>query len=240
MKKLYNILIQDFNICFFIGLIILSIYPELTTPFFYNHGWLVYITIPSISGTITALIILFMNKSFFNKRYTQRYHANDTKLLLLVSFSAGFMSVYITLFNWSIYIISSFIIYISALNIKKFIGQLSQLLSPNMLATKEDLSEFANFFINLIITFSVVNLSVNTIHQHFSAPDAFNFGAGTEAIINALYFSIITLTTVGYGHIIPQNEIARIFVSIECLTGYLLLGLMIGIITRGIKLSNKE
>ena len=235
MKKFYNILIQDFNICFFIGLIILSIYPELTTPFFYNNSWLIYITIPSISGIITALITLVMNKNFFNKSYTQRYYAQSSKPLLMVGFIAGFLSIYITLFNWSIYIISTLIIYISALNIKKFISQLSQLLSPNILATKEDLGEFANFFINLIITFSVINLSVNTIHQNFSSPDAFNFGQGTEAIINALYFSIITLTTVGYGHIIPQNEIARILVSIECLTGYLLLGLMIGIITRGIK-----
>lgn len=240
MKRFYNILIQDFNICFFIGLIILSVYPQLTTPFFYNHSWLIYITIPSISGLITAFITFFMNKIFFNKIYTQRYHAKALKPLLTVGFIAGFLSIYITLFNWSIYIISSFIIYISALNIKKFISKLSQLLSPNILATKEDLGEFVNFFINLIITFSVINLSVNTIHQNFSIPDAFNFGQGTLAIINAMYFSIITLTTVGYGHIIPQNEIARILVSIECLTGYLLLGLMIGIITRGIKFDNNK
>ena len=71
-------------------------------------------------------------------------------------------------------------------------------------------------------------------YYHFGSTAPFNFGQGIDAIVNAVYFSVITITTVGYGDIIPHTPLARIIVAAECLTGYILLGLMIGIITRGI------
>ncbi len=235
----YNVLIQDFNLCFFTALFILSLYSSRNRPLYFDHGWFLYFLIPSINALLNSLIILALNRYLFQKGYTKKYHTSYTTSLFAVAFLAGFLSVYITLFDWSTYLISTAIIYISAVNIRIFFGKISELLQPDTMATPNDLSEFANFFINLIITFAVVNLSVNTIHQNFNAPDAFNFGSGIDAIINALYFSIITMTTVGYGHLIPQTAIAKMIVGVECLTGYLLLGLMIGIITRGIKI-NKE
>ena len=102
------------------------------------------------------------------------------------------------------------------------------------MATPNDLGEFAAFFINLVITFTIINLCANTIHNDFNLESAFNFGHGLIAIIDAVYFSIITMTTVGYGQIVPHTAIARIIVSVECLTSYLMLGMMIGIINRGI------
>jgi len=39
------------------------------------------------------------------------------------------------------------------------------------------------------------------------------------------YFSMITLTTVGYGDIYPMHPLARMLVSFEAVTGVLFIGL---------------
>lgn len=235
-KSFFPILLSNFNLCFFLSLIILSLLPnpELFMHRYPNQKWFLYLVIPGINGLLTVLISLGLNRYFAKRNYTKRYYTQDTNSLLLVAFSAGFSSLYLSLSSIGTLIISIAVVCLAFWSVKSFAGRISALLEPDKMATAEDLSEFANFFINLIITFTVVNLSINTIHNSFNPGQAFNFGTGIRGIIDALYFSIITMTTVGYGHIIPDSVIARIAVSLECLTSYIMLGIMIGIIGRGI------
>jgi len=44
--------------------------------------------------------------------------------------------------------------------------------------------------------------------------------------IQSFYFSVVTITTVGYGDLIPSNDMSRLFTAI-----YLLIGVSIGIVT---------
>lgn len=53
--------------------------------------------------------------------------------------------------------------------------------------------------------------------------------------ISAFYFSIVTISTLGYGEIVPINWVAQLVVIFNIAIGYVLLGLGIGIITRKIK-----
>ncbi|WP_214701071.1 MULTISPECIES: potassium channel family protein [unclassified Exiguobacterium] len=57
------------------------------------------------------------------------------------------------------------------------------------------------------------------------------FYAQFEAMrwLDALYFSVITLTTIGYGDFAPQTDIGKIFTIGYVLTG---VGIMVGFITR--------
>jgi hypothetical protein len=60
-------------------------------------------------------------------------------------------------------------------------------------------------------------------------PNAFLFSAG-HAEMNgstALYFSFITLTTVGYGDIAPVSRVARMLATMEAMTGTLFLAVLI-------------
>lgn len=240
-KSLKDIAIQDFNMCFFVSLMLLSLYPDTSKILSEDSRfWFLHIIIPSFNGIFTALIVIALNRYFALRNYIRHYYTPDTGKLAIVAFAAGFCSLYVTLSDAGTYLISAGIIYIAAANVRIFADKISSLLRPNIMATPADLAEFANFFINLMITFAVINLCANTIHNALNAGQAFNFGKGITAIIDAVYFSIITMTTVGYGEIVPQTAFARIIVSAECLTSYLLLGIMIGIITRGINFNQPE
>jgi hypothetical protein len=65
------------------------------------------------------------------------------------------------------------------------------------------------------------------------SPGAFVFTAGGPNSAHdmtgftAIYFSFITLTTVGYGDIVPISNIARMLTSIEAVTGTLFMAVMI-------------
>ncbi|AEB10302.1 Ion transport 2 domain protein [Desulfobacca acetoxidans DSM 11109] len=54
-------------------------------------------------------------------------------------------------------------------------------------------------------------------------------------IISPVYFSIVTISTLGYGDIFPIRWEAQLVIIFNIFIGYLLLGLGIGIITRKIK-----
>lgn len=63
-------------------------------------------------------------------------------------------------------------------------------------------------------------------------PGAFAFNASSAADtsingFNGLYFSIITLTTVGYGDITPVSKVARMLAAMEAMTGLLYVAILI-------------
>ena len=63
-------------------------------------------------------------------------------------------------------------------------------------------------------------------------PDAFAFNSSTAVDpsmkgFNGLYFSFITLSTVGYGDITPVSKVARMLAAMEAITGLLYVAVLI-------------
>ena len=57
-------------------------------------------------------------------------------------------------------------------------------------------------------------------------------GGGVYNIITALYFSVVTFATLGYGDIAPDNILAKVCVIGEVLSGYLTFGVLVTLVSR--------
>jgi voltage-gated potassium channel len=80
---------------------------------------------------------------------------------------------------------------------------------------------FLTFYALLVILFA----SMFSIVSQFSAGDHFRVGSTARSLSfsEAIHFSIVTISTVGYGDIVPASNIARVLASIEVICGVLLL-----------------
>jgi voltage-gated potassium channel len=80
---------------------------------------------------------------------------------------------------------------------------------------------FLTFYSMLVIVFASF---FSTISQ-FSAEPHFRVGSVARAISfsEAIHFSIVTISTVGYGDIVPASNIARVLASMEVICGVMLL-----------------
>mgnify|MGYP001269479359 FL=1 len=63
---------------------------------------------------------------------------------------------------------------------------------------------------------------------------------GFQDIPNSIYWSVVTLTTVGYGNVVPVTVIGKIIASIIMLLGYGIIAVPTGIVTAGILKSKKK
>ncbi|WP_442755073.1 cyclic nucleotide-gated ion channel [Methylocystis sp. JAN1] len=77
-----------------------------------------------------------------------------------------------------------------------------------------------------ILLFGAVLFSASAIHiaEHDAQPE--NFGS----IPAAMWWAIVTITTVGYGDVTPLTLAGRVIASITMVTGYVMLGLPVGIV----------
>ena len=69
------------------------------------------------------------------------------------------------------------------------------------------------------------------IFTYLLGNDHFIFTKGSELSLNPLsmlYYSVVTFTTLGFGDIVPRTQIASLFVMMEVVLGYIMLG---GLIT---------
>jgi voltage-gated potassium channel len=80
---------------------------------------------------------------------------------------------------------------------------------------------FLTFYSLLVIVFAAIYciLSHYAGGQHFEVAHAHR----TLSFGEALYFSVVTLSTVGYGDILPTSNIARVLASIQVVLGVILL-----------------
>jgi voltage-gated potassium channel len=62
---------------------------------------------------------------------------------------------------------------------------------------------------------------------------------GFDSIPKSIYWAIITITTVGYGDLVPQTDLGKFIASFVMLTGYAIIAVPTGIVTSEITRRDK-
>lgn len=82
---------------------------------------------------------------------------------------------------------------------------------------------YGGVYMLLILLFSLVYL----ILPHGNI----NYGDVSQNFFTALYFSVVTITTLGYGDILPVSNLALVTVSAECILGIITIGFFLNAIS---------
>jgi Ion channel len=90
----------------------------------------------------------------------------------------------------------------------------------------------ASIYLLLMLAFFTLYSCITAIF-----PDAFEktSGGNSGPAVDLLYFSMVTLTTVGYGDIVPVRGIVRMLAGLEATTGVLYVAITVSILVSGYK-----
>ena len=131
----------------------------------------------------------------------------NTNLVFLLAMSAIGLIVVGVSRNVAIFLVDAGLLF------EEFFQRMSRLAVPAF--------AFLTFYALLVILFA----SIFSIISQFSTGEHFRVGSVTRALSfsEAIHFSIVTISTVGYGDIVPASNIARVLASIEVICGVMLL-----------------
>jgi hypothetical protein len=151
---------------------------------------------------ITALLYLHLSLKFDLSTQLEQ----NTGKILFWGYGAFFL-IALTISPLSHYILKLF---------SRFLSKLKEI--PYLI---ERVLSIFSVYVSVAIVFSALFR-----YQSVWNPGAFN--KPIETTLDSFYFSVVTMTTLGYGDIFPISNVAKILVIIEVLLGIMLLAIMVG------------
>tara|TARA_B110000444_G_scaffold14587_1_gene12580 strand:+ start:2229 stop:3032 length:804 start_codon:yes stop_codon:yes gene_type:complete len=113
------------------------------------------------------------------------------------------------------------------LKLIQFMGE-AELLKQAMLASRRKIFVYLFFVVNLVIILGSVMYLVE------------GEASGFDSIPRSIYWSIVTLTTVGYGDISPATNLGQAIAAIIMIMGYSIIAVPTGIVTSAMTFSDKN
>jgi len=147
-------------------------------------------------------------------------------ILFPVFFVAGNIQYYMInhiKYNW---IIFALLIIAVILNIFEFSVSLKGVWKGQIISRERTLVQFIYLYVTTILSFTLLYLILdpNVPHKFFKMDHA------VDPLVDFLYLSIITASTVGYGDIVPVTAGAKLLISLQTVIGYIFLSILVGLI----------
>ena len=232
---------------FFAGAILLLAVKDLPTPHLVPTGGAGDLLKALLNGAAVTLLILLFHR--WRNRRIRRFWPDATavytgprlRCAAAVGFLAGAADILLTLSEWGVLFLAALVLSVLLWNLRVFTRRSVSLLRPDSEITWEDVNELLRIYLATLIGFTLVNAAVDGLHVLAGNTAPFNFmGGGGELFLNALYYTVVTMTTLGFGDIVPRTWDGKMLLIIQSLLSYFMFAFMIGIITRGVTSGHKR
>jgi voltage-gated potassium channel len=166
--------------------------------------------------------IVFTLEYFLRMMLTQKpkhYILSFWGIIDLLSFLPTYISLFITGYHYLLVIrILRMLRIFKILKLPKFYGEGMAL----MAALKASMYKITIFFFIVLTIVTVFGTTMYVVEHGEN---------GYSSIPQSIYWAIVTITTVGYGDIVPQTVIGKIISSISMIIGYAIIAVPTGIVT---------
>lgn len=95
---------------------------------------------------------------------------------------------------------------------------------------KKQIKQVKTYF-RLVGVFALTIIAIGTVFYHFVEKLSW---------VDAYYFSVVTLATVGYGDIVPRTDLGKIFTTFYVLCGIGIIGLFANLLIRNAAIRSSE
>lgn len=236
--------------CFFLGVISLffleGLVPELERSLLLdNRIDAVDFFISTINGFFVALLVglfhWFRNRRAVELRWIAAPRSGGRALFyrLIIGFLGGSLDILFGLRNEGIMILTALVLFILCWHMRLFTRTMVRMLKPDSNATWSDVAELMRIYLTMLAGFTLVNASLEVGHILAKTPEPFGFGhAEGELFLNALYYTVVSMTTLGFGDIVPLTWDGKLLLIFQSMVSYVMFALMIGIVTRGVSDTN--
>lgn len=98
---------------------------------------------------------------------------------------------------------------------------------------RELIIKYAFMFLYITIAYTFINVTVYLFDQdafNFLVPRSEAFQSITDILVTFVYFTVSTVTALGYGDIVPVNTVAKLFVAIQNFTSFAAVSVLLSLI----------
>jgi len=241
----FQVVLSHFVLCTFLGLIVLDL---LRDPLDRLQTMDVIPLMDALAGSLTAGLVVAAATWLLHRLWLRRirmkyYRGTDEEERrrvrrqgTLVGFVCGALGPAYVFIPSLVPLLALVFLALSVGYARNFLSRAAVMLRAGNNPRPADIVHLVFLYGALIACFTVLNSAVIGIHRIFDVRmDAFRgIGDGPVHIVDTLYFTIVTMTTLGFGDITPHSPDAKLLVIFEALIAYILFALLIGTITRGI------
>ncbi len=246
VKQSSNIVVKVFRttiVCLsaFFFIISMIIHTESTPPsiYFYNlFGLIIFVwTIGIIRMVVDHLAL--KKKSDQNAKFFKNLRDTFWNTCVFIAIYAALMYAKNDLYRWSGYLLCSFNIFrmikygfiddiILGLMNKPRTGSPPQ--NQGIILTEGLFSRVLRTYLYISVSYGCIYTLMNLAHQNSSDPWFSYDKHSCSDLLDFIYFSVVTLSTVGYGDISPIHWIPKLLSLSEILIGYFFISALMALI----------
>lgn len=246
----FNLIMAHIVPSFFFGMLLLIMFVgemQGAVPFTEPENLRRILMVGAVTGLLTAIAtaifhhLLAVHLSPAGKILDKRQLRRNKVITFITAAICGGSTIFLLISKVGLLLLTTILMAVIIRHIRRFAHTIKVMFRPGVLPTAMDVWRFVEIYVNVLAGFTLLNGSINMLHLYglLDKPQ-FPFGQGTGMLLDSLYFCVVTMTTLGFGDITPLTPLAKLLTIFECLTGYVMFALGVGMVTRGVVSDSDE